>query len=65
MSKPEKLYKTTIVIWSEYSPAAEGVELDTLARDAMSGESYCGKQVTECVTDSAEFPETEFFDCPE
>ena len=34
-----KLYKTTIVIISDYDPTYRG-EIDELARDAVSGESY-------------------------
>lgn len=45
---PDKLYKTTIVIWSEYDPT-NNIEIDDLARDAMSGESYCSKQKSEYV----------------
>lgn len=44
---PEKLYKTTIVIWSEYDPMQ--YELSTLARDAETGESLCTKMKAEWV----------------
>ena len=64
MSKPKKLYKTTVVIWSEYDPSFK-VEIDELARDAIQGESYCSTQNTEEITDPSQFPETEFFDTPE
>ena len=40
-----KLFKTTIVIISNYDPTYQ-VEIDELARDAMSGESYCTEQAT-------------------
>ena len=40
-----KLYKTTIVIISNYDPTYR-VEIDELARDAISGESYCTEQAT-------------------
>lgn len=43
-----KLYKTTIVIISDYDPTY-AVEIDDLARDAISGESYCTEQTTEAV----------------
>lgn len=41
----KKLFKTTIVIVSEYDPTCS-VEIDELARDAMQGESYCIEQST-------------------
>ncbi len=41
-----KLYKTTIVIISDYDPTYL-MEIDELARDAVSGESYCTEQSTE------------------
>lgn len=59
-----KLYKTTIVIWSDEDPT--NYELDDLAREAVSGGSYCSV----CKTKVIENPEkdkdwdgTEFFDC--
>lgn len=57
--KPEKLYKTTIVIWSEFP--TEGLELEDLARDADIGDSYCDGLRCEEVTDPAQFPNTDFF----
>lgn len=56
---PHGLYKTTIVIWSEYDP--QDVELEDLARDATSGEAFCDKQKTVFITDQGKFPDTEFF----
>ena len=47
-----KLYKTTIVIISDYDPTY-WVEIDELARDAVSGESYCTEQYTEEVDASS------------
>ena len=47
MGKTRPLYKTTIVIWSEYSGTS--VELSDLARDAEGGESYCSKQDSKLV----------------
>ncbi len=67
MKKP--LYKTTIVIWSEYDPTDE-VELDDLAREAVSGDAYCSKMRALKVDDPPKDPDwdgTEFFgesDCP-
>jgi hypothetical protein len=59
------LYKTTIVIWSEYSPDAEGMEITDIAYQAMVGDAYCSSSVTVFVKDpmaDSEFPDTEFFD---
>jgi hypothetical protein len=44
------LYKTTIIIWSEYDPSAT-MEIDDIAREAMDGDSYCSKQDTVRVDD--------------
>lgn len=60
MTKP--LYKTTIVIWSEYDASA--LELEDLARDATSGESYCSSSRTELISRPEKNPDwdgTEFF----
>jgi hypothetical protein len=40
-----KLYKTTIVIWSEYR--GDSLEIDDLAREAMSGDALCTKHKSE------------------
>ena len=61
MVVPEKLFRTTIHIWTEYDPT-NSVEIDDLAREAMTGEGYCSLQETELVTDPDKFPNTEFFD---
>lgn len=64
MVKP--LYKTTIIIWSEYNP--EDVELDDIASDATNGESYCTTCTHELVPDPEFDPDwdnTEFFDEPD
>lgn len=58
------LYKTIVIIWSEYDPS-ETVELSDLARDASTGEACCSKQETERVHEPAHDPDwdgTEFFD---
>lgn len=58
-----KLYKTEIVIWSEYDPSH--AELDILAVDAIAGDSYCSKQVTTTVMEpekDKDWDGTEFFD---
>ena len=59
----KKLYKTTVVLWSEYDPSNQ-VELEDLARDATSGEAYCSKQCTILIEDPQGDPDwdmTEFF----
>ena len=58
---PEKLYKTTVVIWSDFDGG--NVELEDLAREATSGSAYCTKQKAELVdprTDP-EFDGSDFF----
>ena len=57
------LYKTTIIIWSEYDGST--VEIQDLARDATEGEAYCSKSVSVRVPDPESDPEwdgTEFFE---
>jgi len=56
---PAKLYRTTIVIWSDFDP--RDLEISYLARDAESGDSFCETLATVEVTDPTQFPETEFF----
>lgn len=56
------LFKTTIVIWSDYDPRE--TELEELARDATSGGSYCSVQRADYVLDPTGDPDwddTEFF----
>ena len=45
------LYKTTIVIWSDFEPSH--LELEDLARDATSGESFCSR----CIREAIQHPE--------
>jgi hypothetical protein len=57
------LYKTTIVIWSEYDPT-DKVELDDLASDATTGGSYCSymhASRVEAPTKDKHWDGTEFF----
>lgn len=61
-----KLYKTTVVIWSEFDPAT--LDLSDLARDAESGDSYCSKLTRQFVTEPSDDPDwdgTEFFSANE
>ena len=58
-----KLFKTTIVIWSHFDPFLTG-ELEDLARDATSGNSYCSKQESKLIEEPKKDPDwdgTEFF----
>ena len=58
-----KLFKTTIVIWSEYDPTG-AVELEDLAREAQRGDAYCSKQESVFVEEAESDPDwdgTEFF----
>ncbi len=61
MSKP--LYKTTIVIWSDADVSTH--DIDSIASDAMNGDSYCSKQETVRVEDPSsdkDWDGTEFFE---
>lgn len=62
----KKLFKTTVVILSEYDPT-NLIELADLARDADSGESYCLSQSTEEINceDLEGEGVKEFFSCME
>lgn len=58
-----KLYKTTIIIWSEEDPT-EKYELKALADEAERGSAYCSKMQAELVEDPTKDPDwdgTEFF----
>lgn len=59
MTRPEGLYKTTVVIWTEFEPS--GLEIDDLAREAIVGEAFCSEQSVVYVQDESQFPDTEFF----
>jgi hypothetical protein len=59
---PPPLYKTTIVIWSEFP--GEDVELERLAREATSGDAYCSRYRSERVSEPSGDPAwdgTDFF----
>lgn len=58
-----KLYKTTIIIWTDDDPT-DKVELEDLAREATSGAAYCSSMETVAVDDPEADPNwdgTEFF----
>jgi hypothetical protein len=61
-----KLWKTTIVIWSDFNPKT--VEIDRLAREAIDGAAYCVKQeskLVEDLDDDEDWDGTDFFDNPD
>jgi hypothetical protein len=60
MSLPKILYKTTIVIWSEYDPT-DDLELTDIAHAATSGDAFCSEMKAVPITDHFSFPDTEFF----
>ena len=57
------LFKTTIVIWTEYDPS--GLELTELASQAKSGDGYCSSMTSALVAKPERDPawdRTGFFD---
>lgn len=58
-----KLYKTTIIIFSEFDPS--GMTLEDLAREADQGDALCESQKTQ-VTDinDKDLGNSEFFGVP-
>lgn len=62
MKKKRKLWKSTIVIYSDYDPHT--LELSDLAREAESGDAYCAGMESEIVNDFNDVEEAalEFFD---
>jgi hypothetical protein len=62
------LFKTTVVIWSEYNPESDGLDLSDLAHEAEDGLAYCSKLVAVRVKNPAKDPDwdgTEFFNSEE
>ena len=41
MADAKGLYKTIIIIWSDYNLEASGLTLEDLAWEAIYGDSYC------------------------
>lgn len=61
--KMRPLYKTTIVIWTDWDPS--DFEVDDLANQAVDGPAYCSKQETTKIEDPDSDPEFvcgKFFD---
>lgn len=59
---PKTLFKTTVVIWSEFDPMANEVELSDLAREAEEGAAYASSQTTVAVTPAALATDTDATD---
>lgn len=59
MSRPAKLYRTTLVIWSEFDP--QHVDNADLGRESDEGAAWCEQRTTIAVLDPEEFPATDFF----
>lgn len=59
MSKPQVLYKTTLIIWTEYP--TDNVSIDSLAQEACTGDAFCSLQKCETISDPSKFPGTDFF----
>ena len=64
MRGPEKLWKTRIIIWTDYDP--ENQDFESLAREAMRGDAYCSSSNTNEVNtgelpDDPDWDGTEFF----
>ena len=60
----KNLYKTVIVVWSEYNPAATDIESSELVRDGECGDSYISSSDTVFVEDpskDSDWDGTEFF----
>lgn len=60
------LWKTQIIIWSDYDSRA--VEIEDLAREATRGDSYCSRSVSTLIEDpqkDKDWVETEFFFDPD
>jgi len=47
----EPLYKTTIIIWSEYDPQHQDMEISDIAAQAIDGDAYCSFSQSELVED--------------
>jgi hypothetical protein len=68
------LYKTTIVVWTDYDPTSPDADiemfddsLEKLMKEAREGAAYCSKQESVKVEDPLADPawdNTEFFDDP-
>lgn len=60
------LFKTTIVIWSDFDPSH--CDIECMAHEATQGEAYCSASHVERVEDPSkdkDWDNTEFFDSPD
>ena len=66
MISTKNLFKTTIVIWTDYDPGdSQEISLGRLGQEADSGGAYCSHVRTEFVSDPTDDPEwddSEFLD---
>lgn len=56
------LYKSTIIIWTDFDP--DDFDIDALALEAVTGSAYCSSQTSEEIIDPENDPDwdgTEFF----
>ena len=56
------LYKTTIIIWSDFNP--EDYDIEDLSREALSGDAYCSSYEAEFIDDpesDVDWDGTKFF----
>ncbi len=60
--QPRKLYRTDVTIWTEFP--THHLSLHQLGREAETGEGYCDARSCEIVTDSSQYPDTDFFAIP-
>jgi hypothetical protein len=58
-TKPTKLFKTTVIIWTEADP--RGWDMMDLGYAADRADGFCSSKQVEAVTDPSQFPETDFF----
>ena len=60
----KRLSKPALVIWSDYDPGREDVDLEDLGREAMAGDAYCSSRITVRVDDpelDPDWDDNEFF----
>jgi hypothetical protein len=55
MAGPRKLWKTTIVVWSEWDP--RNVETINLVREATNGDAYISREEHELISNPYKQPD--------
>lgn len=66
MAAPRRLWKTEIVVWTDYDPTK--VPLERLVQEGISGQGYISKGHSELVADpyaQDDGPPEDFFGLPE